>query len=236
MPPFPLRVRRVAAISVRVVVEGIPPYASDPREGDEGGCKVALKLGDGQRGAAATAVQPRGVTRRTEAQRRVDVGHQPDMAGGGVVEHGLDRRRHCVPSRHPHAGAQVLAQCQPQRLLPAPRVRGVVARRHGAVLRREDEVADAHVAAAVDEAPILLHSGCRVYIDGEVVAVPSDSHADRGLTGRPHPERFYAFGECGALSVIEAVAALDLRRISGCGWGVEVPVRVEDVSADDEAV
>ncbi len=113
-----------------------------------------------------------------EGQRGVGVGHELEALRGGVVEHGLERGRDLVAPRVPLALAELLAEAEPEEVLPAPGIGVVLEAGQQAVGRGVEEVRNPELGGPVHDALVLLDALGGPNVDLVVVLAPGNVDAD----------------------------------------------------------
>ena len=122
-----------------------------------------------------------------EGEGRISVGDEPQRLRRAVVEKGLDRRRDGIDLRIPLVPADLLAEAEPQEVLPAPGIGVLGERRDGAVGRGEEGVRRAELGRPVQDPFVFGGPVRRRDVDLVVVLAPRDVDADGA--GRPPQEK-----------------------------------------------
>jgi len=142
----------------------------------------APQAGVGSRGAADLIAGPfRPLRVLFEGQGGIGIRDEFKALRFPVIEHFLEGGRQRVLSRVPLAFADLLAQGEPEKVLPAPGIGVLLEAGELAVGRGEQSVIASQLCGPVDDAFVFLPSFGRGHVDLVVVLAPGDVNADTFL-------------------------------------------------------
>ena len=117
------------------------------------------------------------------------------MLTGGIIEHLANRIRHCVARRVPFALPDLLAEAEPEHVLPAPVVDAFFPARQRRIRRRVQNVLGTELRRAIDEPFVFGAAVRRRHVDLVVVDAPADKQFQR-TRWQVEQKRADAVAEC----------------------------------------